>query len=243
MNKPGTSANADSSAPDPLPRRHATRLRHYWRSRGWACHDNLDIDLMRWGLIVETVAQDTARDAASRFLLTDAGRGEALVKSVTHNRRSCSRHAEAVEATTHHLADTGRLVFTELPIRTEHEGRWRTCKPDVFSLVRGLRADHLAPQVHELKVSRADLLGELRSAKIERYRELAASIYFVIAEGIAEPEEIPADYGVALWQADGAYRLARRAPIDDYRIETRHWMALARAQPFSAEADSPQLSL
>jgi len=225
-------------APTPLARRHAARLRHYWRSCGWACHDNIDIDLMRWGLVVET----TDLASAACFTLTDAGR-VALGESVTRNRRSRDRHADAVVATAEHLADAGRLVFTELSVRTELEGRWRSCKPDVFSLVRGLRADHLAPQVHEIKVSRADLLGELKSAKIERYRELAASIYLVIADGIAAPDEIPADYGVAIWQADGRYRIVRRAPIGDYHLETRHWMALARAHPFTAETGSPQLAL
>ncbi|MDA3920013.1 MAG: hypothetical protein PF501_04930 [Salinisphaera sp.] len=232
-------AHVDNSAPSPLPRPHATRLRHYWRTRGWPCYDNLDIDLMGWGLIRE---QDAVGNTASCFHLTEQGQA-ALTQSVTRNRRARSRHTEATRATAQYLTDSGRLVFTELSVRTELDGRWRTCKPDVFSLVRGLRADHLAPQVHEIKVSRADLLGELRTAKIERYRELAASIYFVIAEGIAEPDEIPTDYGVAIWQADDHYRLARRAPVAEYQIETSHWMALARAQPFAAEHSSPQLLL
>lgn len=232
-----TIAEADHDAPAGLPRRHATRLRHYWRSQGWACHDNIDIDLLRWGLIVESGSVAGARC----FVLTDHGQA-ALGQVVTRNRQSRDRHAEATQATAQYLADAGRLVFTELAVHTEVEGRWRPCKPDVFSLVRGLRADHLAPQVHEIKVSRADLLGELKNQKIERYRELAAAIYFVIADGIAEPDEIPADYGVAIWHADGRLRLARRAPIGDYQLETRHWMALARARPFCAEPLSPQLS-
>ena len=43
----------DETMPRMLPRRHASRLRHYWRTRGWACHDNIDLDLLRWGLIDE----------------------------------------------------------------------------------------------------------------------------------------------------------------------------------------------
>lgn len=223
--------------PSPLARGHAARLRHYWQSLGWACHDNIDIDLLRWGLVVEQSAGDTA----SRFVLTDAGRA-ALGDGLRHNRRARDAHAAATAAVAEHLAATGRLVFTELSVRTEHEGRWRPCKPDVFSLVRGLRADHLAPQVHEIKVRRADLLGELRGAKIERYRELAASIYLVIADGIAEPAEIPHDYGVALYSPAAGYRIARAAPIGDYALETRHWMALARATPFTSEPMTVQLS-
>ncbi|HET7315533.1 hypothetical protein [Salinisphaera sp.] len=225
-------------APSPLPRGHAARLRHYWRSQGWACHDNVDIDLLRWGLIVER----PGAHVASCFTLTEAGRN-ALGDGLERNRRARNAHSEATEAVARHLASAGRLVFTELSVRTEHEGRWRSCKPDVFSLVRGLRADHLAPQVHEVKVRRADLLGELRGAKIERYRELAASIYLVIADGIAEPDEIPAAYGVALYAPDAGFRIARAAPIGDYTLETRHWMALAKATPFTSEPTTAQLSL
>ena len=224
-------------APSPLPRRHATRLRHYWRSQGWAHHDNIDIDLLRWGLIVEHVGQA----ATSVFELTAAGR-DALAAGLVRNRAARQAHAEAVAATAQYLADARRLVFTELSVRTVLEDKWRTCKPDVFSLVRGLRADHLAPQVHEIKVSRADLLGELRSAKIERYRELAASIYFVLADGIATADEIPEDYGVAFHDARHGFRIARQAPIGDYQLETRHWMALAKARPFAGEHESGQLA-
>lgn len=223
-----------------LSRRHATRLRHYWRSHGWACHDNIDLDLLRWGLIEEVA--DAA--LASHFLVTACGRN-ALGEAVVRNRRARSRHAEIAEGVARHLASLGRLVFTELSIHTADdalEGRWSLCKPDVFSLTRSLRPDHLAPQVHEIKVRRSDLLGELRSEKTRRYRELAGEVFFVLAEGIAEPEEIPADYGVVVWRAAGGYTLARGAPRHDYTIETRHWMAMARARPFIAEDDSLQLS-
>lgn len=223
--------------PSPLPRGHAARLRHYWRSQGWACHDTIDIDLLRWGLVVEW----PGRDAASRLVLTDAGRAT-LGDGLKRNRRARDEHGRTVAAVAEHLASAGRLVFTELSIRIEHEGRWRPCKPDVFSMVGGLRADHLAPQVHEIKVRRADLLGELRGGKIERYRELAASIYLVIADGIADADEIPADYGVALYSGTAGFRIARAAPIGDYTLETRHWMALAKATPFISEKETAQFS-
>ncbi|MES1930105.1 hypothetical protein SADO_12658 [Salinisphaera dokdonensis CL-ES53] len=233
-------STAGQDVPATLPRRHATRLRHYWRSHGWACHDNIDLDLLRWGLI-EEIADGAL---ASHFLVTALGR-DALGEAVVRNRRARSRHAEVAESVARHLAGLGRLVFTELSIHTvEHtaEGRWSLCKPDVFSLTRSLRPDHLAPQVHEIKVRRSDLLGELRSQKTRRYRELAGEVFFVLAEGIAEPEEIPADYGVVVWRESGGYTLARSAPRHAYTIETRHWMAMARARPFMAEDDSLQLS-
>ncbi|WP_353219936.1 hypothetical protein [Salinisphaera sp. S4-8] len=227
--------------PGVLARRHATRLRHYWRSHGWACHDNIDLDLLRWGLI-EEAAYSTQ---ASCFLVTDAGRA-ALGDTVVRNRRARSHHAQVVDGVARHLAGLGRLVFTELSVHTAETDtdstRWAPCKPDVFSLTRSLRPDHLAPQVHEIKVHRSDLLGELRSAKIARYRELAAEVYFVIAEGIATAAEIPCEYGVVVWREAGGFTLERAAHRHDYRLETRHWMAMARARPFIADDDTVQLS-
>jgi hypothetical protein len=239
MNAQTAHRTAEANTPA-LPRRHATRLRHYWRSHGWACHDNIDLDLMRWGLIEEIADAATA----SRFLVTASGR-EALGEAVVRNRRARSRHAEVTDGVARHLAGLGRLVFTQLSIHTADEsseaGRWALCKPDVFSLTRSLRPDHLAPQVHEIKVRRSDLLGELRSEKTRRYRELAAEVFFVIVEGIATVDEIPADYGVVVWQPSG-YTLARGATRRDYRLETRHWMSMARARPFMAEDESLQLA-
>ena len=231
----------DETMPRMLPRRHASRLRHYWRTRGWACHDNIDLDLLRWGLIDELADADVA----SRFLVTARGR-DALGDAVVRNRHARSRHAQVTDGVARHLSGQGRLVFTELAVHTEDDTssapRWALCKPDVFSLSRSLRPDHLAPQVHEIKVRRADLLGELRSGKTRRYRELAAEIYFVLVEGIAKVEEIPAEYGVVTWRDPTGYTLERCAPRHDYRLETRHWMAMARARPFQAEDDSLQMS-
>ncbi|MES1925389.1 hypothetical protein [Salinisphaera sp. T31B1] len=216
-------------------RRHAARLRHYWASLGWAHHDSVDIDLLALGLVREI--EDAGR--ASRFVLTAAGR-DALGAGLADSRARRRPHARLVGAVAEHLADTGRLVFTELSVRTEGDNGWRVCKPDVYSLVRGLRPDHLAAQVHEIKCRRSDLLHELRSGKTERYHELAGQIFFVLGPGVAEPDEIPSAYGVGFWDTSGGYRIARDAPRREYELHTRHWMAMARARPFdSGELRSP----
>lgn len=226
---------APSPPRDRLPRRHATRLRHYWRSLGWAHHDGVDIDLLSWGLIEEIAEGDHAR----RFVLTPTGRA-ALGDTIRDNRQRRSRHATVVAGVARHLAGAGRLAFTELSVHTQDETRWRPCKPGVSSITRALRADHLRPQVHEVKVNRADLLGELRSGKTARYAELAGSIYFVLDEGIAEIDEIPTQYGVVLWRDADGLSLAREAPRRAVTLQTRHWVALARATPLIADEDSPQ---
>lgn len=219
------------SAASKLSRRHAARLRLYWATNGWAHHDTIDIDLLDQRLIREL---SDSRGAA-QFALTDAGR-EALGGGLSINRDRRRPHARIVDGVAQHLHQDGRLVFTELAVRTQGDSGWRSCKPDVFSLVRGLRDDHLAAQVHEVKASRADLLNELRSGKTQRYHELAGQIFFVLRDGIARFDEIPPDYGVIVWDALLGYTLVRDAPARAYALQTRHWMAMAQSVPFAANA-------
>jgi len=223
---------AESTAPK-LSRRHAARLRLYWATNGWAHHDTIDIDLLDQRLILQV----TDSRGAAQFVLTDAGR-EALGASLSINRDRRRPHARIVDGVAQHLHEAGRLVFTELAVRTQGDSGWRSCKPDVFSLVRGLRDDHLAAQVHEVKVSRADLLNELRSDKTKRYHELAGQIFLVLRDGIARVDEIPPDYGVVVWDGSLGYTLARDAPARAYALQTRHWMAMAKSVPFAANTVS-----
>ena len=112
---------------------------------------------------------------------------------------------------------------------------WRIARPDVFSVRHTTVERYLHPMVHEIKVSRADLLSDLRHpAKCESYRWLSCETWYVFPAGVAQPQEIPEVFGV--WLLDGA--------VDDGRLEcvrpARHvpcklpfavWMALARATP------------
>ena len=75
-----------------------------------------------------------------------------------------------------------------------HQGKtsWRMARPDVFSVRRTSVEDYLQPMVHEVKVSRADLLSDLRhAAKRESYQWLSCETYYVLPAGVAEPHEIP----------------------------------------------------
>lgn len=111
-------------------------------------------------------------------------------------------------------------------------GRWVMAMPDVYSIRHTTVEDYLAPTVHEIKVNRADLLDELRRpSKGEAYRWLAAECWFVIRQGIAEPEEIPSHYGVLVAPEAGGLVLARAAPHRRMRLPFPVWMALARAAP------------
>ena len=110
--------------------------------------------------------------------------------------------------------------------------RWVLAMPDVYSIRHTTVEAYLAPIAHEVKVRRADLLADLRRpAKGEAYRWLAGECWYVIREGIAEPDEIPPVYGVLVAPERGPLVVARAAPQRPMRLPFAVWMALARATP------------
>jgi hypothetical protein len=91
--------------------------------------------------------------------------------------------------------------------------------------------------VHEIKVSRADLLGDLRKpAKRAAYLSMAGAVWYVLGEDargrpIAQPEEVPPECGVMQVQG-AALVVARSAPRRAVeRLPFHVWMALAQAGP------------
>lgn len=115
-------------------------------------------------------------------------------------------------------------------------GQWVMARPDVFSVRHTTVEAYLAPVVHEIKVSRADLMGDLRNpAKREAYLGLAQQVYYVLAAGIAQPEEVPQTCGVIVElpqsEGGGLVRL-RAAPARPMaHLPFAMWMALARSTP------------
>ena len=97
--------------------------------------------------------------------------------------------------------------------------------------------------VHEVKVSRADLLTDLRNAgKRAAYQALSQQFYYVLAAGIAAPEDVPEDCGVIV--AEGArLRLLRPSPVRDVRLVTLHWLQLAKSRAEFGADDESQLKL
>lgn len=84
------------------------------------------------------------------------------------------------------------------------------------------------PVVHEIKVSRSDLLSDLRHyAKGAAYLGTASQCWYVLKAGIAQTEEIPAQYGVMV--ADGNdIEVARLAPHRPTNLPFATWMSLVR---------------
>ena len=123
---------------------------------------------------------------------------------------------------------------------------WCMAMPDVFSIRRTSVEAYVEPVVHEIKVSRADLLGDLkRPAKRAAYLGMAGACWYVLGQdakgrSIGAPDEIPAECGVMLVE-DGALKVAREAPRKAVAQLPFHvWMALAKAGPAVREEDRLQ---
>jgi hypothetical protein len=119
----------------------------------------------------------------------------------------------------------------------------------VFSIRHSSVEAYLEPVVHEIKVHRSDLLGDLKKpAKRAAYLGMAGACWYVLGEDpkgrpIGAPDEIPAECGVMLVER-GALRIAREAPRRAMeRLPFHVWMALAKAGPAWREDDPSQHAL
>jgi hypothetical protein len=245
-----------------LTRTHLRRLRETYRSAGWPVQDVIEVELLAAGLlerIPSTLGPETLR-------VTDAGI-TCIAQSAQSNRQALSAH----EALVHRIAETllrdGRIVWTQLSVRArlpdsvDHDGdappapRWKVCKPDVFSIRNTTVAGYLEPTVHEIKVNRADLLGDLKHQdKRDSYLDVGGQCWYVLGcdhkgQPIAEPDEIPDACGVLIAQPDHLV-VARPAPMRAVvDLPFALWMALAKSAPlpsltyFSDEASQAPLAL
>lgn len=222
---------------------HLQRLRQLWRSAGWPCQDLVEIELLAAGW-VERLQEPDGRE---RLRVTDAGVA-LIAASLTRNRAARDAHEALVERVATEMQRAGRIAWRGLALRAglpQEDGRmqWVNAMPDVYSIRHSTVEDYLEPAIHEIKVSRADLLGELRRpAKSAAYRALCGQCWFVIRAGIARPEEIPPEYGVLVGH-EHHLELARPAPRRACKPDFPTWMALARATPLAPPDDDPQSPL
>jgi hypothetical protein len=238
--------DADGLSPAiPLGRAHARRLRDVYRSAGWPSLDVIEVELLAAGLL-ERATEPSGHD---KVRLTDAGITY-LARAFGSNRAARSRHETLVERVALEMLRDGRIVWTGLSIRarlpTEPDApnRWKICMPDVFSIRNTTVAGYLEPVVHEIKVSRADLLGDLKSKdKRDSYLDVGGQCWYVLgcdAKGrpIAAPDEVPTECGVLQLEGERLV-VARNAPkraVADLPFSM--WMVLAKATPLSPRDDT-----
>ncbi|MBK1711639.1 hypothetical protein [Rubrivivax gelatinosus] len=220
---------------------HRRRLREIWRSAGWPCRDAIEIDLLAAGLL------QRRWDEAGRETLIVSDTGVALLAAtLQRNRGAFDAHEALVGRIAREMQRAGRIVWRGLALRAPLDGehgaaRWVVAMPDVFSIRHTTVEDYAEPLVHEIKVRRADLLADLRRPdKGAAYRALASQCWYVLREGIATVDEVPACYGVMLAAEDGRLEVARAAPRRAARVPFAVWMALARANAEPGDEDGGQ---
>jgi hypothetical protein len=225
---------------------HRRRLREVWRSAGWPCHDMVEVELLAAGLL-ERVGDAQGRET---LRVTDAGI-QVLAATLQRNRGARTGHERLVERVALELQRAGRIAWRGLSLRARvpdaghpSGARWQMAMPDVFSVRHTSVAGYLQPEVHEIKVRRADLLADLKQAhKRAAYLDMAAACWYVLGEGVGDADDIPSDCGVIV--AHGAdfatlelQRAARaRAMPHETGLPFAVWLALARSTPVPASDD------
>lgn len=228
------------SAPaTPLARAHARRLREVYRSAGWPCQDVIEIELLAAGML-QRVASPAGHES---LRVTDAG-VVWLAATLVRNRAALSAHEALVERVACEMVRAGRITWrglglrAQLPPAGEAEGaRWCMARPDVFSIRNTSVETYVDPIVHEIKVQRSDLLGDLRRPeKRAAYLDLGGECWYVLgcdAKGrsIGAPDEIPVECGVMVIE-NNRLVVARAAPrCARQQLPFAVWVALAKATP------------
>jgi hypothetical protein len=233
-----------------LSRAHTRRLREVYRSAGWPYLDPLELELLAFGLLERT---SDAGHATVR--LTEAGI-LAAAQSVATGRRARSAHEELVDLVAREMGRAGRVVWRGLRLlarphdtSVDAPGAWCIASPDVFSIRKTSVAAYVDPVVHEIKVRRADLLGDLRKpAKRAAYLDLGGQCWYVLgtdARGrpIGDADDVPPECGVMALEA-GALAVQRNAPRREVLALPFHvWMSLARATPCAGADEGVQQAL
>ncbi|MBX3608488.1 MAG: hypothetical protein KF871_01215 [Hydrogenophaga sp.] len=221
----------------PLTRRHHQRLRDTLRSSGWPCHDPIEVDLLAAALL-ERVFDAEGRE---QLRVTDAGIA-VLARAQRSHRTRRDAHEALVARVAQAQLQQGRLAWCGLSLRAplvqaDGANHWVLANPDVFSIRRSSRPDWLEPVVHEIKVSRADLLADLRQeAKRAAYLAMSGALWYVLGRdargrAIGGADDVPAECGVMLDTAEG-WQVARDAPRRAVPALPHHvWLALAQAAP------------
>lgn len=234
--------------PPPLGRTHARRLREIYRSAGWPCQDLLEIELLATGML-----QRVAGPAGHETLrVTDAGIAY-LAATLLRNRSALSKHETLVEQVAREMVRAGRIAWRGLGLRAQlppdtegGKARWCVVRPDVFSIRNTTVQEYVDPIVHEIKVHRSDLLGDLRRPeKRAAYLDLGGECWYVLgcdAKGrpIGAADEVPAECGVMVMEGQRLV-VARAAPRRVRQsLPLGVWMALAKATPVAGLNDDEQ---
>ena len=249
FSSPDTASTASPGLPPaPLRPAHARRLREIYRSAGWPCQDVVEIELLAGGM-VQRVAGPMGHETLH---VTDAGVSY-LAAALVRNRSALSAHEALVERVACEMVRGGRITWRGLGLRAQlpplevgGPARWCIAKPDVFSIRNTSVATYVDPVVHEIKVCRSDLLGDLRRPdKRAAYLDLGGECWYVLGNDgrgrcIGDADEVPAHCGVMVLQGERLV-VARAAPRQQRQeLPFAVWLALSKATPVTSLDDDAQ---
>lgn len=255
-----------------LTRHHHRRLREIYRSAGWPCHDMLEVELLAAGQLERV----RSPDGHETLRVTDAGiqtlaRVFATNKAARTPHEALVEQVALAMGRAGRLAWRGLMLRARVPLAlfgaedvaapeappliagepdAAHDmgpdHAWVMACPDVFSIRRSTVEAYLEPVVHEIKVSRADLLGDLKKpAKRAAYLDMASACWYVLGDDargrpVGGPQDVPPECGVMLVDG-GQLVVAREAPRRAVeRLPLQVWMALAQAGPVRGEDEPTQ---
>lgn len=105
-------------------------------------------------------------------------------------------------------------------------------RPDVFSLEPTHSAQAFNPCVHEIKVSRADFLCDLKKPeKRLAYGCLAEAVYYVCPKGVIELQEVPNGCGLVYEIGAGMFELVKRPRKRKVELSVHNFMNLVIKAP------------
>ena len=117
----------------------------------------------------------------------------------------------------------GYLTWENVEFRTDNYG-W--CRPDVYAIQATLSQKKWSPITFEVKVSRADLLADLRTEKWKRYLPFSARVAIAAPFGIVKPVDLPANLGLIQKEKNGWVWVKRGQKNNDWELDSRAWMNL-----------------
>lgn len=176
-----------------------------------------------------------------------------LAATLARNRLALSAHEALVEQVACEMVRSGRITWRALSLRAQlapasagDRVRWCMVRPDVFSIRNTTVQSYVDPVVHEIKVTRSDLLGDLRRPeKRAAYLDLGGECWYVLgcdAKGrpIGSLEEIPPECGVMMMENQRlvAARAAPRKTRQNLPFDV--WVALAKATPVAGLNEEAQ---
>lgn len=133
---------------------------------------------------------------ASEQKPTIGRRESGRVDPIAHNDLASSLAAHLRSRHCDHRVTWENLEFSDWsnPQASMH------CRPDVFSIYPTLDVERCRPWTHEVKVSRADFLSDVRSAKWRQYVHFSCRVFFAAPKGLIKLTELPTETG--LWEFD-----------------------------------------